>query len=178
MWRLLILGLVTFLSFRLFCVTLSFPFAKLPLPFLGFVICNDVGKNASGDRFNSMLRNTGIVLWVMFASHKFLIPPGRIKFSRCSWGCAYGRRSMAVLLFDEGLFDTGIDLCRSSRQKLRNENADTCQAIAFLCLHVFILLCVNIIPKATNPVKEITGGYAGGKSVTLLAKKCCGTTAF
>ena len=49
-----ILGLFTFLSFRLFCVTLCFPFAEFPLTFLGFVICNDVGKNATGDCFNSV----------------------------------------------------------------------------------------------------------------------------
>ena len=48
-------------------------------------------------------------------------------------------------------------------ENLRNENADTCQAIAFLCLHFFILLCANIIPKATDTVKEITGGMQGVK---------------
>lgn len=48
-------------------------------------------------------------------------------------------------------------------KNLRNENADTCQAIAFLCLHIFILLCANIIPKATDTVKEITGGVQGHK---------------
>ena len=40
-------------------------------------------------------------------------------------------------------------------KNLKNGNADTCQAIAFLCLHIFILLCANIIPKATNTVKGI-----------------------
>ena len=42
--------------------------------------------------------------------------------------------------------------------KLKNENADTCQAIAFLCLHIFILLCAIIIPKATDTVKETAEG--------------------
>ena len=66
-----ILGHFTFLSFRLFCVTLCFPFAELPLAVLSFVICDDVGKNAPGDGFNGVLRNTGIVLWVMFAGQVF-----------------------------------------------------------------------------------------------------------
>ena len=57
---------------------------------------------------------------------------------------------------DVGLFDTGTDYAVLPGKNLRNENADTCQAIAFLCLHIFILLCANIIPKATNPVKGIT----------------------
>ena len=41
-------------------------------------------------------------------------------------------------------------------KNLRNENADTCQAIAFLCLHIFMILYINIVPKATNLVKGIT----------------------
>ena len=151
-----ILALFTFLSFRLFCITLCFPFAELPLTFLGFVICDDIGKNAPGDCFNSVWRNTGIVHGFLFTSHKFLIPPGSIKFSRYSWVCAYGRGSMAGLLSDVGLFDTGTDCAVLPGKNLRNENADTCQAIAFLCLHIFILLCANIIPKATNTVKGIT----------------------
>ena len=63
---------------------------------------------------------------------------------------------MADLLSDVGLFDTGTDYAVLPDKNLRNENADTCQAIAFLCLHIFILLCANIIPKATNTVKRIT----------------------
>ena len=49
-----------------------------------------------------------------------------------------------------------IARCILPDKNLRNENADTCQAIAFLCLHIFILLCAYIIPKATNTVKGIT----------------------
>ena len=48
-------------------------------------------------------------------------------------------------------------------KNLRNENADTCQAMAFLCLHIFILLYVNIIPKATDAVKKTTVGMQGHK---------------
>ena len=70
---------------------------------------------------------------------------------------------MADLLSDVGLFDTGADYAVLPGKKLRNENADTCQAIAFLCLHIFILLCANIIPNYTNPVKETTGGVQGHK---------------
>ena len=66
-----ILGLLTFLSFRLFCVTLCFPFAELPLAFLGFVICDDVGKNAPGDCFNNVWWNTGIVHGFLFAGQVF-----------------------------------------------------------------------------------------------------------
>ena len=111
----LFLGVCTFPSFRLFCFLRCFPFTECPLTFLGFVICDDVGKYAPGDCFNSMWRNTGIVHGFLFVSHKFLIPPGSIKFSRCSWICAYGCESTAGLLSDVGLFDTGMDLCRSSR---------------------------------------------------------------
>ena len=67
-----------------------------------------------------------------------------------------GRGSMADLLSDAEVFDTGTDYAVLPGKNLRNENADTCQAIAFLCLHIFILLCANIIPKATNIVKGIT----------------------
>jgi len=63
---------------------------------------------------------------------------------------------MADLLSDVGLFDAGTDYTVLPGKNLRNENADTSQAIAFLCLHIFILLCANIIPKATNTVKRIT----------------------
>ena len=62
---------------------------------------------------------------------------------------------MADLLSGVGLFDTGTDYAVLPDKNLRNENADTCQAIAFLCLHIF-LLCANIIPKAANTVKRIT----------------------
>lgn len=78
---------------------------------------------------------------------------------------------MADLLSNVGLFDTRTDYAVLPGINLRNENADTCQANACLCLHIFILLYANIIPKATGTVKEITGGYAGGESVTLLTKK-------
>jgi len=47
-----ILGLFTVLSFRLFRFLHCFPFLELPLTFLGFVICDDVGKNAPGNCFN------------------------------------------------------------------------------------------------------------------------------
>ena len=76
---------------------------------------------------------------------------------------------MATLLSDVGLFDTGTDYAVLPSRNLRNKNADTCQAIAFLCLHVFILLCVNIIPKATNTVKGNTRGMED-LGVTLLDK--------
>ena len=66
-----ILGFFTFLSFRLFCVALCFPFVELPLAFLGFIISDNVGKNAPGDGFNDVLRNTGIVHGFLFAGQVF-----------------------------------------------------------------------------------------------------------
>ena len=63
---------------------------------------------------------------------------------------------MAGILSDVGLFDTGTDYAVLPDKNLRNENADTCQAIAFLCLHIFMILYINIVPKATNLVKGIT----------------------
>ena len=44
--------------------------------------------------------------------------------------------------------------------------------MAFLCLHIFILLCAIIIPKATDTVKKTTEGMEEHKcNVTILAKK-------
>ena len=83
-------------------------------------------------------------------------PPVQYEIFKVRLVCAQGRGFMADLLSDVGLFDTGTDYAVLPGKKLRNENADTCQAIAFLCLHIFILLCANIIPKATNTVKRIT----------------------
>ena len=77
---------------------------------------------------------------------------------------------MAGLLSDVGLFDTGTNYAVLPGANLRNKNADTCQAIAFLCLHNFILLCANIIPEAIDTVKKTTGVYKSA-SVTFLAKK-------
>ena len=169
-----ILGLFTFLSFRLFCVTLCFPFSELPLAFLGFVICNDIGKNAPGDCFNSVWRNTGIVHGFLFATHKFLIPPGSIKFSRYSWIYAYGRGFMADLLSDVGLFDTGTGYAVLPGKNLRNENADTCQAIAFLCLHIFIFCVPILYQKQPIPSRELRGkniGIRKRETVTVVKEK-------
>ena len=110
---------------------------------------------------------TGFFLRAKFSN----FPPVQYEIFKVRLVCAQGRGSMAGLLSDVGLFDTGTDYAVLPGINLRNENADTCQANACLCLHIFILLYANIIPKATGTVKEITGGYAGGESVTLLAKK-------
>ena len=95
---------------------------------------------------------TGFFLRAKFAN----FPPVQYEIFKVRLICEQGRGSMADLLSDVGLFDTGTDYAILPDKNLRNENADTCQAIAFLCLHIFILLCANIIPKATNPVKGIT----------------------
>ena len=95
---------------------------------------------------------TGFFLRAKFSN----FPPVQYEIFKVRLVCAQGRGSMADLLSDVGLFDTGTDYAVLPGKNLRNENADTCQAIAFLCLHIFILLCANIIPKATNTVKRIT----------------------
>ena len=95
---------------------------------------------------------TGFFLRAKFSN----FPPVQYEIFKVRLICAQGRGSMADLLSDVGLFDTGTDYAVLPGKNLRNENADTCQAIAFLCLHIFILLCANIIPKATNTVKGIT----------------------
>ena len=95
---------------------------------------------------------TGFFLRTKFSN----FPPVQYEIFKVRLVCAHGRGFMADLLSDVGLFDTGTDYAVLPGKKLRNENADTCQAIAFLCLHIFILLCANIIPKAANPVKRIT----------------------
>ena len=95
---------------------------------------------------------TGFFLRAKFSN----FPPVQYEIFKVRLVCAQGRGFMADLLSDVGLFDTGTDYAVLPGKNLRNENADTCQAIAFLCLHIFILLCANIIPKATNTVKRIT----------------------
>ena len=95
---------------------------------------------------------TGFFLRAKFSN----FPPVQYEIFKVRLVCAQGRGSMADLLSDVGLFDTGTDYAVLPDKNFRNENADTCQAIAFLCLHIFILLCANIIPKATNTVKGIT----------------------
>lgn len=109
----LVLCFVVFpcLSFCQFRITLRFPFSEFTLAFLGFVICDDVGKNAAGDGFDGVLRNIGIVYRLVFARQKFLIPPDDIDF--CVGVRIVARE--ADLLSGFVLFDTRTDLCRSSR---------------------------------------------------------------
>ena len=95
---------------------------------------------------------TGFFLRAKFSN----FPPVQYEIFKVRLVCTQGRESMADLLSDVELFDTGTNYAVLPGKTLRNENADTCQAIAFLCLHIFILLCANIIPKATNTVKRIT----------------------
>ena len=57
-----------FLSFRLFCFTLSQPFLELPLAFFTFVVGEDVWEDAPGDVFDFVLRNTGIVDELLLAA--------------------------------------------------------------------------------------------------------------
>ena len=95
---------------------------------------------------------TGFFLRAKFSN----FPPVQYEIFKVRLVCAQGHGSMADLLSNVGVFDTGTDYAVLPGKNLRNENADTCQVIAFLCLHIFILLCANIIPKAANPVKGIT----------------------
>lgn len=57
-----------FLSFRLFCFTLSQPFLELPLAFFTFVVGEDVRENTPGDVLDFVLRNTGIVYELLLAA--------------------------------------------------------------------------------------------------------------
>ena len=63
-----ILGLFTYLSFRLFRFTLSQPFPELPLSFFAFVVGEDVRQDTPGDVLDFVLRNTGIVDELLFAA--------------------------------------------------------------------------------------------------------------
>ena len=94
---------------------------------------------------------TGFFLRAKFSN----FPPVQYEIFKVRLVCAQERGFMADLLSDVGLFDTGTDYAVLPDKNLRNENADTCQAIAFLCLHIFMMLYINIVPKATNPVKGI-----------------------
>ena len=66
-----------------------------------------------------------------------------MKFSRYDW---YVRRGVGLWQTSFPMWDYSIPgwiYAVPPSKNLRNENADTCQAIAFLCLHIFILLCAN-----------------------------------
>ena len=85
-----ILGLFTFLSFRLFCVTLCFPFPELPLTFFTFVVGEDVRENAPGDVLDFVLRNTGIVDELLLAAQAACSLRFNMKFLRYSYGWTDG----------------------------------------------------------------------------------------
>ena len=57
-----------YLSFRLFRFTLSQPLPELPLAFFTFVVGENARKDAPGDVFDYVLRNTGIVDELLFAA--------------------------------------------------------------------------------------------------------------
>ena len=103
--------LFSFLSFRLFCFTLSLPFPELPLAFCAFVVGEDVGEDAPGDVFNLVLRNTGIDDELLFAAQAGCSLRFNMKFLRC--GCMW----VDDLYLRQGLL-------------LKTENADACQAAA------------------------------------------------
>ena len=114
---------------------------------------------------------TGFFLRTKFSN----FPPVQYEIFKVRLVCAYkrGRWQTSFLMWDYSIPGWIYDVPPS--KKLKNENADTCQAIAFLCLHIFILLCANIIPKATNTVKRITSykyrDQKTGKPSRLLRKK-------
>ena len=83
-----ILGLFTFLSFRLFRFTLSQPFPELPLTFFAFVVGEDVRENAPGDVLDFVLRNAGIVDELFPAAQAGCSLRFDMKFLRCSCGWA------------------------------------------------------------------------------------------
>ncbi len=72
------LAVFTCLSFRLSRFAPSFPFPKLPLSFLTFVIGEDVRENAPGNGFDGVLWNAGIVHEFLFAAQVFFFPSGSI----------------------------------------------------------------------------------------------------
>ena len=94
---------------------------------------------------------TGFFLRAKFSN----FPPVRYEIFKVRLVCAYkrGRWQTSFLMWD---YSIPGQIMPFFPENLRNENADTYQAIAFLCLHIFILLCANIIPKAANTVKRIT----------------------
>lgn len=73
-----------FLSFRLFCFTLSQPFLELPLAFFTFVVGEDVRENTPGDVLDFVLRNTGIVDELLLAAQVGCSLRFDMKFLRCS----------------------------------------------------------------------------------------------
>ena len=75
-----------FLSFRPFRFTLSLPFPELPLAFCAFVVGENVRKDAPGDVFNLVLRNTGIVDALLLAAQAGCSLRFNMIFFRCSCG--------------------------------------------------------------------------------------------
>lgn len=103
--------LFPFLSFRLSRFALSLPFPELPLALLAFVVGENVRKDAPGDVFNLMLRNTGIVDELFSTAQAGCSLRFNMKFLRCS--CAW----VDDLYLRHGSF-------------LKMENAGACQAAA------------------------------------------------
>ena len=113
---------------------------------------------------------TGFFLRAKFSN----FPPVQYEIFKVRLICAQGRGSMADLLSDVGLFDTGTDYAVLPGKNLRNENADTCQAIAFLCLHIFIFCVPILYQKQPIPSRELRGKnteIGKGKLSRLLRKK-------
>ena len=100
------------LSFRLSRFTLSQPLPELPLAFFTFVVGENVGEDAPGDVLDFVLRNTGIVYELLFATQAGCSLRFDMKLLRCSCGQADNLFLTAWLLSQE------------------TENAGACQAMA------------------------------------------------
>ena len=113
---------------------------------------------------------TGFFLRTKFSN----FPPVQYEIFKVRLVCAQGRGSMADLLSDVGLFDTGTGYAVLPSKNLRNENADTCQAIAFLCLHIFIFCVPILYQKQPIPSRELRGKNIGIRkraTVTVVKEK-------
>ena len=151
-----ILGHFTFLSFRLFCFLHCFPFLELPLAFLGFVVCDDVGKYAPGDWFNDVLRNTGIIYGFAFAAHKFWSLRVVLNFQGTVGACANGCWSMADLLFKFWLFKSprvNVRSARWSNLETKCRHPSRVSASKLFCCAVIISSIKNAV-KATGNVEK------------------------
>ena len=84
---------------------------------------------------------TGFFLRAKFSN----FPPVQYEIFKVRLICAQGRGSMADLLSDVEVFDTGTDYAVLPGKNLRNKNADTCQAVAFSVSACFLFHSLPIL---------------------------------
>ena len=127
-------------SFLRFCFTSGLPFPKFPLSFLALVEGDNVGKDATGDMLNLVLRNTGIVDELLPASQV-------VKFTSDFSVFVHRFLTDGYVIGWHGSFPRGNRKCRHLSSN------------RFLCVCIFFVsIFACIIAKPAQAVKGRTGG--------------------